>query len=446
MRRFPLALPLLLSACAAPDPARSFRVSTGAIRLPPGVVEIQRALTLPDGAHDVDISGHPDTVLRAAKDFDGRALIVVGRGRHIRLRDFAIDGNRAALERPIGLPPHDTPFARFHGGNGIIAGYIEGLAVTNVRFREVAGYALIVAASKDVTIEKIVVESSGGRNGKGRNNASGGILLEEGTARFNVRDGVFRNVLGNALWTHSLYTSPRNGPGLITGNRFETIGRDAIQIGHATGVRVENNTGRRIGYPFEIVDVEGGGIPVGVDTAGNVDRSVYAANRFEEINGKCIDLDGFHHGEVRDNVCINVGAAAEYPQGHFGIVMNNSNPDMQSEAITISHNTIEGMKFGGIFVIGSGHAILRNRLRNLNTAGCNESAAQFGCVHFEGEPDLLQSGIYLGRRAERPAQARGNRVEGNDISGHRMKTRCIGMAPGVTASANTIRGNRCFDE
>ncbi len=446
MPRSLVALLLLLGGCASPDPARSFRIATGRIELPGGVVEIRRALTLPEGAHDVEIAGRPDTVLRAAKDFDGRALIVVGRGRNIKLRDFAIDGNRAALERPAGLPPHDVPFARFSGGNGIIAGYIEGLTIANVRFREVAGYPVIVAACKDVSIERVTVESSGGRNAKGRNNASGGILLEEGTQRFTVRDSVFRNVLGNAVWTHSLYTSPRNAGGLIAGNRFEAIGRDAIQIGHATEVRVENNTGRRIGYPLEAVDIEGGGIPVGVDTAGNVDRSVYAGNRFEEINGKCFDLDGFHHGEVRDNVCVNLGAAAEYPQGHFGIVMNNSNPDMQSEAIAISGNRIEGMKFGGIFAIGSGHSIVRNRLLRLNTAGCNESAARFGCSHFEGEPDLLQSGVYLGRRAERPAVARGNRIEDNEISGHRMRLRCIGAAPGVAAGSNAIRNNRCRDE
>ena len=34
----------------------------------------------------------------------------------------------------------------------------------------------------------------------------------------------------------------RNGHGRITGNRFLTIGRDAIQVGHATEVRVDDNT------------------------------------------------------------------------------------------------------------------------------------------------------------------------------------------------------------
>jgi hypothetical protein len=56
------------------------------------------------------------------------------------------------------------------------------------------------------------------------------------------------------------------------------------------------------------VDVEGGGIPVAIDTAGNVDQTVYAGNRFEEVNGKCIDLDCFHHGEVSHNSCVNRGS------------------------------------------------------------------------------------------------------------------------------------------
>src|SRR5262249_28820617 len=160
-------------------------------------------------------------------------------------------------------------------------------------------------------------------NGNGRNNTSGGILLEEGTTRFTVRDSRFMNIRGNGVWTHSMYTSPRNSDGLIAGNRFEQIARDAIQVGHATRVRVERNTGIKIGYPLEEIDAEGGGTPVAIDTSGNVDASSYTGNRFEEINGKCIDLDGFHDGLIARNTCINKGKAEDYPWGHFAIVMNN---------------------------------------------------------------------------------------------------------------------------
>ncbi len=91
-----------------------------------------------------------------------------------------------------------------------------------------------------------------------------------------------------------------------------------------------------------------------IDTAGNVDRSSYDDNAFSKINGKCIDLDGFHDGEVRRNKCVD--------QRNFGIVMNNTNPDMRPEGVTIEGNLIEGGQYGGIFVIGGPNSILRNQL------------------------------------------------------------------------------------
>ena len=81
----------------------------------------------------------------------------------------------------------------------------------------------------------------------------------------------------------------------------------------------------------------------------------------------------------------------------------------------------------------------------MNTAHCNEEAARFGCYYAAGEPDMLRSGIYLGRGAERPAPARGNVIEENEISGFRMSVRCVAAAPGIAAGANRIRGNRCRD-
>jgi hypothetical protein len=303
-----------------------------------------------------------------------------------------------------------------------------------------------VSRSSRVRIENVQVEDSGSRNAKGRNNTSGGILLEEGTGPFAVVGCTFRNVRGNGVWTHSLYTSPRNRDGLVSGNRFESIGRDAVQVGHAAGVRVENNSGTRIGYPFEEVDVEGVGIPVAIDTSGNVDGSLYAGNRFDEVNGQCIDLDGFHHGEVRDNACTNRGSAEDYPHGHYGIVFGNSNPDMQSEGVTIAGNVIDGAKFGGIFVIGTGNTIVGNKLRNLNLARCNESGARYGCLYYPDQPDLLRSGIYLGQGAARPAAARGNLVEANEISGYGMRERCIAAAPGVSLARNKVGSNRCSGE
>jgi len=169
-------------------------------------------------------------------------------------------------------------------------------------------------------------------------------------------------------------------------------------------------------------------------------------NRFEEINGKCIDLDGFHDGVISENRCVNRLRVEEYPYGHFGIVMNNTNPDMHSQNVEIARNEIDGLKFGAIYLIGSGHRVTDNVFRGVNLAGCNETAALFGCIYKKDEPDLLQSGIYLGRGVVRMEDTRGNTIRGNKISGHRMKTRCIAAAPGVSFAQNTIQANDCSDE
>lgn len=450
MRKLVLAVALLACAgCSSKESRLRDELSrgTGTVRLPAGVVEISSELVIPAGARNIQVLGAPSgTVLRASTAFRGRAVLSVGAAADVRLAGFAIDGNRAALEKRAGLPPSDVPFCRFTRNNGILAEDVRGLTVSNVRLRNVAGFAVLVSRSSGVRIEKVQVEDSGSRNAKGRNNTSGGILLEGGSTDFQVLGCTFRNVRGNGVWTHSLYTSPRNRDGLVSGNRFESLGRDAIQVGHAIRVRVENNSGTRIGYPFEEVDVEHVGIPVALDTAGNVEASLYLGNRFDEVNGQCIDLDGFHHGEVRDNACTNRGSAEDYPHGHYGIVFGNSNPDMQQEGVTVAGNVIDGAKFGGIFVIGTGNTIVGNKLRNLNLARCNESSATYGCLYYPDQPDLLRSGIYLGLGAARPAAARGNIVEANEISGYGMRERCVVAAPGVSLVRNKVGTNRCSDQ
>ncbi len=429
---------LLAAVLLAPrKPSRRF------VELPAGIVELHSEMQV-DGA--ADVRGAPTgTLLRAAPDFSGRALIVV-HGAGVELHDFAIDGNRQALATRQGLPPYDRPFSKFTRANGILAEDAAGLRIARVRMREIAGFAVLVSRSHAVSIDQVEVENSGSRNDHGRNNTTGGILLEEGTRDFRVIRCRLRNIRGNGIWTHSLYTSPRNQDGLIRENDVDQVGRDAIQVGHALGIRVEQNRGSRIGFPVEDVDIEGRAFPVAIDTAGNVERTSYIRNRFDEINGKCIDLDGFHDGEVRENVCVNREPPAAYPSGNYGIVMNNTNPDMQSRNIRVLGNIIDGALFGGIFVIGTGHRVEENRLLHLNTAHCNEDAARFGCYYAPGEPDMLRSGIYLGRGAERPDPARGNLIAGNEITGFKMNARCVALAPGIPAGSNVIRGNRCRDD
>jgi hypothetical protein len=410
------------------------------IQLPAGTFELHRELLVSNG---MELRGAAaGTVLRAAADFDGRALVVVY-GAGVTLRGFTLDGNRGELDRRTGLPPSDKPFSQFTRGNGVLAAGVAKLRIENVRFRYIAGFAVLVSRSRDVRIEHVEVADSGSRDTRGRNNATGGILLEEGTRDFRVSRSQFRNIRGNGVWTHSLFTSPRNQDGWIAFNRFADLARDAIQVGHATNVRVEDNEGTRIGYPAELVDLEDQAYPVALDTAGDVDRTSYARNRFTEVDGKCIDLDGFHDGDVVENSCVNRPDAGLYPFGNVGILFNDSNPHTRSNRIRVIGNVLDGVKFTGIYAFGTDHTIAHNRLLNVNLAHCNEEAAKSGCYYPKDEPDALQSGIYLGRGFLWREPARGNVVEDNEISGFGMKARCIGFAPGVEPRANTIRNNRC---
>jgi hypothetical protein len=72
-------------------------------------------------------------------------------------------------------------------------------------------------------------------------------------------------------------------------------------------------------------------------------------------------------------------------------------------------------------------------------------------VAIQGEPGVLQAGIYLGRVAaewaqKRAAPSRGHIIENNIVTGYKMRTRCILAAPGVSLKASTIRNNRCSNE
>lgn len=440
----PALLGLILTACAprAPD----FSKQTGVIELPAGTLVVHRELTIPEGAHDLEIRGHPSgSTIQAAAGFQGRALIYSKGAAGLRLTGFRVDGNRAALAAPIGLPPSDVSFAGYYRNNGILIENATRLSIRSVSFTKVANYSILVSASSNVRIDGVRIQDSGSLSPSGRNNASGGILLEEGTRDFEVRQSIIRRVRGNAIWTHSNYHSPRNANGVIAGNIVEEVARDAIQVGHATNIRVENNTGARIGYPAELVDILSYAVPVAIDTAGNVDRSIYVGNRFHDINGQCIDLDGFHDGEVRNNSCVSHLSYGQYPYAQYGIVFGNSNPDMQPVNVTIAGNLIDGAGCGGIFLIGARHVVSGNRFLGLNRNRCTGDMTQPRCNYAPDQPDLLRSGIYLGRGAARPADTSHNQITGNEVSGFGMGKWCIEAAPGVSLRANRISTNRCVE-
>ncbi len=441
---------ILITGCGASPEAKLRRALanqlTGTIRLPSDTIELSSELTIEPGAHDLEIVGGDRSVLKANAGFKGAAILRIDRARNIRLHDFSVEGNREEAPKQVDMVPPENALRVWYADNGILADRTDVLEISRVHLSHVTSFPVLVSRSSGVRIEKVTVTDSGSRNAQGRNNLSGGILIEEGTSDFEVRDSTFQRIAGNALWTHSLRTSPRLAKGVFAGNHIDTVGRDALEVAHATNVRVEDNEIANVGFPVDLIDVEHGGTPVGIDTAGNVDASVYQGNRLDEIDGKCFDLDGFHDGAVRDNQCTDRKRAEDYPFGHFGIVMNNTDPDMQSKNISITGNLISGMKFGGLYLIGSGHTVANNRFLDLNTAGCNESAAKFGCIYKKDEPQMLESGIYLGSGVSRPAETRGNTIQDNVITGHGMQAHCITAAPGVDIRLQVIKGNTCQNE
>jgi parallel beta helix pectate lyase-like protein len=410
----------LLSGCATSPETRLRRAlavqQTGVIQLAPGVIEVSRELQLAPGAHDLTLLGN-HTTLRATRNFQGRAILVAEQPENIEFRGLTIEGSRGAR---FETAPPENAFRVWYRNNGILLDRARGVRLLDLTFREISSFAILASRSSSLRIDGVHVTDSGSRNAKGFNNTTGGIVLEEGADGFEVWNSTFERIAGNALWTHSLRTSARAREGVIMANRFDTIGRDAIQVGHAVRVRVQANEISRVGYPEDIVD-HASGDPVAIDTAGNVGQTLYLRNRIQNVNGKCFDLDGFHDGAVRDNTCTN-GA-------HYALVMNNTDPTMQSSGIEISGNRFSGMKYGAVFLLGSAHRVEHNIFEDLNLARLDDV--------------LLGSGIYLSNGASRPEETRGNVIRDNRMSGYRMQTRCLTLAVGIPSGANTVTDNTC---
>lgn len=351
---------------------------------------------------------------RADDNPNARAVLHIQNERQVTIRNVVIDGRRDALHRPFPIAENGAPFIDYYPLNGIAIDRSQNVLIENVTLRNVTNLAIVVARSANVRILKVTVEDSGSLDHKGLNNTTGGILIEEGTVNFEVRDCRLIRVRGNGIWTHSYTVSPRNRDGVIANNEIDTAARDAIQVGHATNVKVFDNVMRNIGYPAEIVDAE----PVGIDTAGDVDKSEYRANRMFEINGKCFDLDGFRDGELTRNLCINSKPVATYPHGNFGVVFNDSHPDSKAQNIIIRDNVFDGMKYGALFVIGPGHVIENNLFLNLNQSGSKDPLLSSSIAFADG---VLRSN---------PPKVT---VRGNLFTG---KSRCPGPYPEVRYERN----------
>ena len=189
---------------------------------------------MPTDAHDLDIHG-ANTTIKAAASFRGRALLVFPAGKNVRIHDLALDGNRDVVGRMIGLPPAGTIFSRFMPNNGILAENVTGFEIGQVKASGTAGFTILVSAGHTVRIHDVEITESGGFNAQRRNNAAGGILLEEGTTDFEISRCQLGKIRGNGITVRSAEH------GRIFENEFRTLARDAISVTGATAVVIENN-------------------------------------------------------------------------------------------------------------------------------------------------------------------------------------------------------------
>jgi len=447
-------LAVLLAACivllgchrSSPDEAlrAAFRITSGRIQLPAGTIDLHAPLELAAGAHDVTVEGDPSrSVLRLAADFQGAAAILGSGVSNVSVSGFKIIGNRAALGTAKYLPPSDVPFANYYDANGVLFKDSQKIVIRDISFQEIGDFPVLVSHCSGVAIDHVTIKDSGTLNAQGHSNTTGGILLEQGTADFDVRLCRLERIRGNGIWTHSNYGSALNRDGIIRQNDIRGTPRDAIQVGHATRVQVVNNQGSDIGVPLAEVDLPGGATPVAIDSAGDVSESVYSGNRFEDVDGQCIDLDGFHDGQVLENSCVNLKPREAYPLSHEGIVFGNSNPDMRSENVIVKGNLIQGFGYGGVYLIGRGHQITGNRFLDINRNHCTGDMHIPICAYAPAEPAMLRTGIYLASHAARPADTQSNVIEHNQISGFGMDQWCVGGGPGVKLARNKIANNTC---
>jgi Right handed beta helix region len=358
---------------------------TGTSVLPAGVIEISREITLPADAHDLDIRG-TDTTIKASSAFRGRALLILATGKNIKIHDLSLDGNRDAFPQPIAPAPPTSMLSRVVANNGILAEGVAGLEIAQVKATRFAGFPILVNGGHNVRIHDIEITESGSLDVNKINNGSGGVVLEEGVTDFEIVHALIGKVRGNGIWIRSADNSSIAARGRIADSEFAIIARAAIEMNHATGVTIENNTGHMIGFPGEEVLTGGTALPSAIATSGSVEHTAIRNNVFEQLAGRCMSLDGFNNGDVTGNSCS------------------------------------EGL-FNGFLLRGSGNKITGNHLTDLNKAR-------------RDQPESLRAGIYLA------GGATGNTLDGNEISGFGMAQHCIG---GPTLSANKIATNACSD-
>ena len=147
------------------------------------------------------------------------------------------------------------------------------------------------------------------------------------------------------------------------------------------------------------------------------DKGVVADNEFVVIARAAIQTDGAAHLTVENNTMHRIGvpvAEADGPPVCMRLERTNDS--------VIRGNTCGETLQGAMALGGGNNRVTGNHFTELN-------------ISHDDSP-----GIWLG------PDAKGNTVEGNEITGSGMETHCVGAAPGVLPTANKVGKNDCAGE
>ncbi len=380
----------------------------GIVRLAAGEYLLEAPLQVAREGLTLEGEGEATVLLRAVRVENGEGLLNV-RANGVTLRRFRVDGQVSE--------PHAIPYLDPSGGPSVLRAPIHGDPMHPELLRNTS--ITIHRGVQDITVEDLIIERTGGyailidaryggvryvnfRRLQLRDNQphvfgkpgdirygswTGGIhyqndgrdldFARHALVGLTIEDSEFRRISGHAIWGHGYGFHTLNEEITVRRNRFIDVGMDGVLIANALRAVVEENQFHRIGY---VASAPGAAprpawypgfrpdgadnIPaVGIDTSGLVKDSVYRKNEMLNVNGHCIDLDGFTRGDVLDNtmrvsgredswhfVNDRVAEFGGHQKGNFtkGINLSNTAGAEATEQVRIEGNTL--LNLGGFAI------------------------------------------------------------------------------------------------
>ncbi len=461
------------------------------LRLGPGRYGLEAALQLTREGLTLEGDGEATVLERAVTVENGEGLLNV-RASAVTLRRLRIDG---AVKEPellpyldnergpsvLGAPIHGDPMHADLVRNTSVTIHRGARAVTieDVSIEHTGGYAILVDARygpiRDVTFRRLHLRDNRphlfGRKGDVRYGSwTGGIhyqndgrdldFARHALRGFTVEDSLFERISGHAIWGHGYGFDTLNEDITVRRNRFRDIGMDGVLVANTVKAKVEENEFHRIGYVAERKSSRprpawypglrpdgADNIPaVAIDTSGLVRHSTYRNNSMVNVNGHCIDLDGFTQGVVSGNtmrvsgredawtyVNDRVAEFGGHRQGNFtkGINLSNTAAAALTEEVRIEGNTLINM---------GGFAIALNDSQRCVVT--NNHIRHYGGIYG---PIILTNSLKEPRERH---VSRENSITGNYIHFY-LEAWCVteaddlGGGPLPVEGPNYVHGNTC---